>query len=166
MTIVPSSVGRNFPSSTFTYPRSRIVLTIDAYVEGRPIPCSSSSLMSELSEKRGGGWVKCWFPVSSRRVRTSPSASGGRTFSSAFSPLEPTSPFSSPLSPFPPSPLPSGTAASYTSRKPANFGTEPLARNRYPPAGAPAGSHRMSTAVCSNSAAAICEATNRFHISS
>ena len=32
---------------------------IDAYVEGRPIPSSSSVLTSEASVNRGGGCVKC-----------------------------------------------------------------------------------------------------------
>jgi hypothetical protein len=34
-----------------------MVERIAAYVDGRPMPFSSSSLTSEASVKRGGGWV-------------------------------------------------------------------------------------------------------------
>jgi len=45
---------------------------IDAYVDGRPMPFSSSSLMSVACEKRGGGCVKCWSGVTLRSFRRSP----------------------------------------------------------------------------------------------
>src|SRR5512134_2098335 len=131
VTTRPSSVGWNFPSSSRTYPRSLIVLTIDAYVDGRPIPLSSSSLIRELSEKRGGGWVKCWAPTSSPSASRSPSARGGRRFPSPFSSsASPSSPSlrpsgSPPASPAPPClPLPS-LPSWYTSRYPGNRPSRP-----------------------------------------
>ena len=45
-----------------TYSRSFSVEMIEAYVDGRPMPYSSSAFTSEASEKRGGGSVKCWSP--------------------------------------------------------------------------------------------------------
>ena len=62
---------------------------IDAYVDGRPMPSSSSRLTSEASVYRAGGWVvwptgsiagsgSCWPTVrsGSTRSRSSRSASG------------------------------------------------------------------------------------------
>ena len=43
------------------------------------MPFSSSSFTSVASEKRGGGWVKCWSVSSLLSFSTSPSASGGST---------------------------------------------------------------------------------------
>ena len=47
-----------------------IVEMVAAYVDGRPMPCSSSALMSVASVKRGGGSVKCWVGVTSATVVT------------------------------------------------------------------------------------------------
>ena len=49
----------NFPPIFCTYCRSWMVLMIAEYVEGRPMPRSSSSFTSDASLKRGGGSVKC-----------------------------------------------------------------------------------------------------------
>ena len=40
-----------------------IVEIVAAYVDGRPMPCSSSALISVASVYRGGGSVKCWVGV-------------------------------------------------------------------------------------------------------
>ncbi len=42
-----------------TYPRSTIVPMIAAYVEGRPMPSSSSLAVSDASVNRAGGFVLC-----------------------------------------------------------------------------------------------------------
>ena len=42
-----------------TYSRFSMVAMIDAYVEGRPIPSDSSSLINAASVKRAGGSVSC-----------------------------------------------------------------------------------------------------------
>src|SRR5207247_6084590 len=47
VTTAPSSVGLNLPWSLVTYSRSWIVVRIDAYVDGRPMPFSSSAFTSE-----------------------------------------------------------------------------------------------------------------------
>ena len=62
-----------------------IVLRIDAYVDGRPMPSSSSALISDASVKRGGGCVKCWrgSSVMSRSVSPSVSSGIGRSVSSS-----------------------------------------------------------------------------------
>ena len=63
-----------------------IVEIVAAYVDGRPIPCSSSALMSVASVKRGGGSVKCWVGVTSSTVVAAPSArSGSRALASSSS---------------------------------------------------------------------------------
>ena len=46
-------------SSSTTYSLLRMVPMMLAYVDGRPMPFSSSSLISVACVKRGGGWVKC-----------------------------------------------------------------------------------------------------------
>src|SRR5689334_924531 len=65
LTILPMSVGMNRRASISTYSRSCNVEMIVAYVEGRPMPYSSSALTSDASEYLGGGSVKC---CSARRV--------------------------------------------------------------------------------------------------
>ena len=44
---------------------------IGAYVDGRPMPFSSSAFTSVASVKRGGGSVKCWSGVTCSRRRRS-----------------------------------------------------------------------------------------------
>ena len=51
---------------------------VAAYVDGRPMPCSSSALISVASVYRGGGSVKCWVGVTDSTDVASPSESGGR----------------------------------------------------------------------------------------
>ena len=46
--------------------------TLRAYVDGRPMPYSSSAFTSEASEKRGGGSVKCWSATTRLSGRRSP----------------------------------------------------------------------------------------------
>ena len=50
---------------------------IAAYVDGRPIPFSSSSLTRVASENRGGGWVKCCSGLVSSSFSESPSLTSG-----------------------------------------------------------------------------------------
>src|SRR3989441_12273692 len=59
LTRSPSIVGEKRPWFLVTYSRSTMVDMIEAYVEGRPMPSSSSSLTSVASLNRGGGSVKC-----------------------------------------------------------------------------------------------------------
>ena len=89
-----------------------MVVRIWPYVDGRPMPFSSSVFTSVASVKRGGGWVKFCFVSRLTSVSTSPSFSGGRAL--AFS-------------------VPSSSSSSFipswkTARKPANFCTSPEAR--------------------------------------
>ncbi len=62
-----------------------MVEMVAAYVDGRPMPCSSSALMSVASVKRGGGSVKCWVVVTSVTLVVWPSASSGRRASASSS---------------------------------------------------------------------------------
>src|SRR5215472_14496212 len=82
----PSMVGENRPWFLVTYSLSTSVEIIAAYVEGRPIPSSSSSLTNVASLYRGGGSVKCcsgrifsnrsnWPSATSGSARPSPSSS-------------------------------------------------------------------------------------------
>ena len=59
----PSSVGLKDLPSRVTYSRLVIVVIVAAYVDGRPMPFSSSVLISDASVKRAGGCVKCWFAL-------------------------------------------------------------------------------------------------------
>ena len=59
---------------------------IEAHVEGRPIPFSSSNFTNDASVYRGGGEVECEVAVYSDTFTDSPSLSGGS--SSAFSSSE------------------------------------------------------------------------------
>jgi hypothetical protein len=59
VTIPATGSGNSLRSSTRTYPRSTIVEIVAAYVDGRPMPCSSRALMRDASVNRGGGSVKC-----------------------------------------------------------------------------------------------------------
>jgi len=54
-----------------------MVEIVAAYVDGRPMPCSSSALISVASVKRGGGSVKCWVGVTSVTSVTLPSVRFG-----------------------------------------------------------------------------------------
>ena len=54
---------------------------IDAYVDGRPMPLSSSSLTSDASENRGGGCVKCCSGRTLSSFTVSPISSGGSNLS-------------------------------------------------------------------------------------
>ena len=58
---------------------------IAAYVDGRPMPRSSSALTRLASVKREGGDVEWPSGSSAVAVSASPAASAGRTFSSASS---------------------------------------------------------------------------------
>ena len=58
---------------------------IEAYVEGRPIPRSSSSLTNEASLYRAGGLVAWPSAVSSVAVNLSPTLNGGKTAVSSSS---------------------------------------------------------------------------------
>src|ERR1700752_1912202 len=86
LTRSPSIVGENRPWFLVTYSRSTSVEMIEAYVEGRPIPSSSSSFTSVASLNRGGGSVKCCSGLIERNCSVSPSATNGRLcFSSSSS---------------------------------------------------------------------------------
>jgi hypothetical protein len=118
LTCMPSSVGKSVPFSRRTYSRSWMVERICAYVDGRPIPCSSSVLTSEASVKRGGGWVKCCLGSRARSLRISPSVRGGTTDSCSSSGVV----------------SDSSRDSTWTAMKPANFRVEPWARKRHRPA--------------------------------
>src|SRR6516225_7893787 len=84
----PSIVGVNRPCSFFTYSRSTIVEIIDAYVDGLPIPSSSSSFTSVASVYLGGGSVKCCSGRIDSSFSTCPSVTRGSALpspSSSFS---------------------------------------------------------------------------------
>src|SRR3974390_367284 len=84
----PSIVGVNRPWSFFTYSRSTIVHIIEAYVDGRPMPSSSSSFTSVASVYLGGGSVKCCSGRIESSFSTCPSVTRGSAFpspSSSFS---------------------------------------------------------------------------------
>ena len=121
---------------------------IEAYVLGRPMPFSSSSLTSVASVKRGGGCVNF---CSGRRAFSSsrsPSVSGGSmpdTTSSSPSVFSVDSGCSPGVNP-------------YVAIQPANFGTVPFTRNVQSRA-------VTSTIVSSNVAGVICDATKRFQTS-
>src|SRR6185503_17471176 len=72
LTILPMSVGMNRRLSMSTYSRSLSVEMMVAYVDGRPMPCSSRALTSEASENRGGGSVKCCSAFSAASATLSP----------------------------------------------------------------------------------------------
>ena len=59
-----------------------------AYVEGRPMPASSSAFTNAASEYRGGGWVNFCCGSSFLRSSRSPFSNGGSaaSFSSSSSP--------------------------------------------------------------------------------
>src|SRR5436189_5662041 len=83
------------------------------YVDGRPIPRSSSSLTSEASLIRGGGSVKCCSVLRDLSVSFWPASSGGSLCLSSSSS----------------SSLPSRDSL-YTFKNPSNFSTEPVTRNQ------------------------------------
>ena len=89
-----------------------MVVRIWPYVDGRPMPFSSSALTSVASVYRGGGCVKFCFVSRSTRRSTSPAFIGGRALSSCFS-----------------SSSSSAATSPKTARKPANFSTSPEARS-------------------------------------
>ena len=115
---------------------------IDAYVDGRPMPSSSSVLTSDASEKRGGGCVKCCSGRTSRSARACSAVSSGSRLS-------------------PSSSAPSSRPSAYTRRCPSKIIVRPLARNRYRAVPAVAS---MSTPTWLNRACAICVATVRCQI--
>ena len=73
----PTSEGINRFFSRCVYPRSTSVEIIFAYVEGLPMPYSSSVLTRLASEYRGGGCVKCCSPNNLFNVNSSFSSSSG-----------------------------------------------------------------------------------------
>src|SRR6266404_2897391 len=114
------------------------------YVDGRPIPRSSSSFTSDASLYRGGGSVKCCSGFKDLSVSFCPASSGGSLcFNSSSS-----------------SSLPS-LDSSYTRKKPSNFNTDPVTRNQNVSLPDFAS---ISTVVWSNTAGVICDATNRCQI--
>jgi len=78
-----SQLGTSACPRFVTYPRSMIVDMVAAYVEGRPIPCSSIDLTREASVYRGGGLVSCPAAATSEASTCSPTASWGRRDSAA-----------------------------------------------------------------------------------
>ena len=83
LTTSPVSVGTSDLPSLSTYPRSRIVLMIDAYVDGRPIPRFSSSFTSPASLYLPGGSVCFACEERSRSASASPTATFGSFTSSS-----------------------------------------------------------------------------------
>ena len=83
---------------------------IAAYVDGRPIPRSSSALTSVASVNRAGGLVACPSASSERACSSCPTCSAGRRRSSSSS-------------------LGSSLPSSYALRKPGNVITVPEAAN-------------------------------------
>src|SRR5207237_1235798 len=84
VTTKPTSSGNKALPSLRTYFRSTSVEIVGAYVDGRPIPNSSSVLTSDASVKRGGGCVKCCDASSPSSFSASPgwtSGSGAISFS-------------------------------------------------------------------------------------
>src|SRR2546421_6652350 len=94
-----------------TYPRSWMVAMMLAYVDGRPMPSSSSALTSDASVYRAGGWVTCpvgrsasarngWSltTVGSRRSASSASASSS-SLDSTYARRKPGSVIVLPLAP-------------------------------------------------------------------
>ncbi len=86
MTAKAVHVGTSAWPFFHTYPRSWIVWMIDAQVEGRPMPSSSSRLTSDASVYRAGGDVVWPSGVIDSIGTTSPSASGGSSASCSASP--------------------------------------------------------------------------------
>ena len=90
VTASPKNVGINFPLLRSTYPLLTIVPIIDANVEGRPIPFSSSDLTRDASVYLAGGLVLCSSECRDVQFNSSPFFIGGRTlslFSKSFSGL-------------------------------------------------------------------------------
>src|SRR6266480_4017107 len=77
VTTKPTSSGVSARPSFRTYLRSTSVEIVGAYVDGRPIPNSSSVFTSDASVKRGGGCVKCCDASSPRSLSASPSCTSG-----------------------------------------------------------------------------------------
>ncbi|MNH24905.1 hypothetical protein D3C72_1360070 [compost metagenome] len=92
------------PSPFSAYPRTWTVLMIVAYVDGRPIPRSSSFFTRLPSVKRAGGRAKTWRALALASVIASPLLTGGRMSASFLLPP-------------------------YTFRKPSKIITSPLASN-------------------------------------
>ena len=78
---MPRNVGVSFPRSLVTYVLRCIVPIILAKVEGRPIPCASSSLTREASVNRAGGLVICSSADKSLQVSVWPLDKSGRIVS-------------------------------------------------------------------------------------
>ena len=85
---------------------------IDAYVDGRPIPSSSSVFTSDASVYRGGGCVKCCSGRTSS-IRSSCSAVSSGSIVSASSSG------------------PSSRPSKYTRRNPSKISVWPVARSPY-----------------------------------
>ena len=77
VTTKPTSSGTSARASLRTYLRSMSVEIVGAYVDGRPIPCSSSVFTSDASVKRAGGCVKCCDASRPRSLSSSPAATSG-----------------------------------------------------------------------------------------
>jgi len=65
------------------YWRWKRMSIVAAYVEGRPTPVRSISLMSVAAVKRGGGFVSCRRTSMERSSRTWPRVRGGNLGSAA-----------------------------------------------------------------------------------
>ena len=84
VTMMPSCVGfSDFPSLS-TYPLSMTVDMVGAYVDGRPIPFSSSFLIRDASVYLAGGWVNFWEGFISSFSSCVSSLSGGSTTGCSF----------------------------------------------------------------------------------
>ncbi len=85
VTLNPISVGTNCFPSFSTYLRLWMVSKIGAYVDGRPMPFSSSVLIRLASVYLGGGAVKCCSPSAFVLSTVCPLWSAGRRGSSSLS---------------------------------------------------------------------------------
>ena len=85
VTTSPISVGANLPPIFGHILPFLDGLRIAEYVEGRPMPRSSSSFTSDASLKRGGGSVKCCSGFSSFSLSFCPASSAGNLCFSASS---------------------------------------------------------------------------------
>ena len=120
------------------------------------MPSSSIRFTSVASEKRGGGWVKCWVAVTAPFFSGSFSRIGGRVrlSSSCSVPAAAAMPARA-------SAARSSSSSRYSFRKPSKAMTEPLARSLVLPLWS-----TSSTTVWSSSADCIWLATARFQTSS
>ena len=106
-----------------------------AYVDGLPIPSSSSFFTRLASEYLGGGWVKCCSSIK-LSILTGPLSTSGRIFSSS-----------------------SSFSFLYNLKKPSNLITEPVAFKMFLES-----SDSMNIVFLSNLAGCICEDKALDHI--